>query len=190
MLSDIRQDENLSIGIHPNFNPLLEGNAAHGKNAEEVVTKLLEIVPEARCVRSHSIAQSSRIHKIFTECGLTHDSNTFIPFGSKNEIIPWTDWNGLIRVPYVWEDDFYCLQDGSGQPELEPREMVMSNLRLLVFNFHPIHVFLNTESLNRYELCRPFHHNFNELKKCRFSGYGTRSRLVDLLDTVSQFNKT
>ena len=51
-----------------------------------------------------------------------------------------------------------------------------------VFDFHPIHVFLNTESLNRYERARPFFQNPKELIKHRYEGYGTRNRFIELLE--------
>jgi len=47
-------------------------------------------------------------------------------------------------------------------------------------------VFLNTESLDRYERTRPIHRDPSELIKHRFDGYGTRSRLIDLLTLASQ----
>lgn len=51
-----------------------------------------------------------------------------------------------------------------------------------VFDFHPIHIFLNTESLDRYERTRPYHQNPSELIKHRYKGYGTRNRLIELLE--------
>jgi len=57
---------------------------------------------------------------------------------------------------------------------------------LKVLDFHPIHVFLNTESLDRYERTRPLHHNPKELIKHRFEGYGTRNRLLEVLELVEK----
>ena len=57
---------------------------------------------------------------------------------------------------------------------------------LKVFDFHPIHVFLNTESLERYERTRALHHNPKELIKHRYEGYGTRNRLIELLELAKK----
>ena len=57
---------------------------------------------------------------------------------------------------------------------------------LKCFDFHPIHVFLNTENLNRYERTRPIHQNPKELIKYRYQGYGTRSRSMELLELANQ----
>ena len=50
-----------------------------------------------------------------------------------------------------------------------------------VFDFHPIHVILNTEDLKRYEQTREFHSIPEELLKYQFTGEGTRTMLLDLL---------
>ena len=55
-----------------------------------------------------------------------------------------------------------------------------------VFNFHPIHVFLNTGSLELYEKTRPIHNNPKELIKFRHDGEGIRSQLINLLETSKQ----
>ena len=51
-----------------------------------------------------------------------------------------------------------------------------------VFDFHPIHIFLNTENIDRYENSRVVQRDFEKLKEYVFAGYGTRSFLIDLID--------
>jgi len=182
LLTELRSIPSIHLGIHPNFNRLLECSQDHAGNAVDVVSRLMDVVPEARCVRSHSVVQSSRIHDVFHDFGLTHDLNTFIPSGSFNDVGPWLDWNGMVRVPYQWEDDVHCMFQASNQPEVEPVDLIQTMKRFSVVNFHPIHVFLNTESLERYEKTRPIHHDAAALIKERYTGYGTRNRLMDLLE--------
>ena len=57
---------------------------------------------------------------------------------------------------------------------------------LLVYDFHPIHVFLNTESIERYEETRLLHHKPNELIKHRYNGYGIRNQLIDLIEIIDK----
>ncbi len=53
---------------------------------------------------------------------------------------------------------------------------------LKVFNFHPIHVFLNTERLERYEESRPYHRSPEELLKYRNNDTpGARTALKTLI---------
>jgi hypothetical protein len=42
------------------------------------------------------------------------------------------------------------------------------------------------ESLNRYERTRPLHQKPKELIKQRYEGYGTRNRLIELLELCHQ----
>lgn len=177
LLDRLRTNHRFELGIHPNFNFLLEGDARNGASAEEVVDRLLLIVPEARSVRSHSMTQSSRLLQLFLDKGLTHDCNHFIPEHAGIELRPWFHWNGLIKAPYFWEDDAHCLHDGCS---------VIGNLSdqpgLRIFDFHPIHVYLNTEHMDRYENTRRLHHLPDELLAHRSShSHGTREILKTFL---------
>lgn len=179
LLSRLRNNPNFEIGIHPNFNFLLNGDARAGRDAAEVVDRLLAIVPEAKSVRSHSATQSSGLLDLFTNRGLTHECNSFIPVQSGIELKPWRLWSGLTRVPYFWEDDVACLY---GPADLQTMENLARSGGIKIFDFHPIHVFLNTENLERYERTRPLHKKPKELIKHRHDGYGTRNRFLELLE--------
>ena len=176
VLNRLRDDPRFELGIHPNFNFLLQGSEVGGRSAEDVIEKALEIVPEASSVRCHSMAQNSVILNQFKEYGLEYDCNHFIPWHSEIYLRPWKLWSGLIKVPYFWEDDVACIEeDHKSLAELGS----LSGLK--VFDFHPIHIFLNTELLNRYEQTRPLHNNPKELIKYRYEKSGTRNRLLELL---------
>ena len=133
----------------------------------------------ATSVRSHSLCFGSLIQTAYQEFGITHDSSVIIPYQHNSQpIFPWKMWDGLIRVPYFFCDYVTAMTTDEKIPNLANRS------GLKVFDFHPIHVFLNTESLVRYERTRPLHRNPKELIKHRFDGYGTRNRLLELLELV------
>lgn len=183
LLERLRANPKFELRIHPNFNWLLAGDFRNGVSTHEVVKRLLEIVPEARSVRSHSMTQSSLILDLFAEVGLTHDINYFIPTAAQMATKPWRLWQGMVRVPYHWEDDITCLymDQQAAFPSIE--ETVNQN-DFLVFDFHPIHIFLNTESLQRYEAAKAMYHNPSRLAAYRNSGRGTRTWLSELLDAM------
>ncbi len=184
-LKRLRANRKFELGIHPNFNFLLEGDDRNGKSAAEVIENLIAIVPEAKSVRSHSLTQSSGLFNLFKKNGLTHEVNHLVPNYAGIELKPWRLWNGLSRIPYGWEDDVYIISVGKGLSEKNPNEIVSEGgIGLKVFDFHPIHIYLNTESLDRYERTRPLHNNPQELIKHRYQGYGTRNRLLELLEMV------
>ena len=56
---------------------------------------------------------------------------------------------------------------------------------LKVFDFHPIHVFLNTEHMDRYEQTRAWHQSPQELRAHRYEGEGTRTRFLEFLRLTS-----
>lgn len=177
LLQRLRENPNFELGIHPNFNFLLNGDPRNGESADKVVDLLLAIVPDAKSIRSHSTTQNSTLLQLFSDKGLTHDCNHFIPAQAGLELKPWYLWNGLIKVPYFWEDDAACLYAKN-----IPIENIALQGGIKVFDFHPIHVFLNTENLDRYERSRDIHLKPEKLIKHRYSGEGTRTWLKTLLE--------
>lgn len=176
VLDRLRANPAFELGIHPNFLPLLmAGDPANGASAAEVVDRLLAIVPEATAARAHSLVQSGRLLQLFRDKGLTHDASAFIPSSSGMTLQPWVDWFGIVRVPYGWEDDFWC---DSGQESLAHAP----SAGIRGWDFHPIHVFLNTEALERYERARPNFRNPDALRRDRNQEvFGTADVLKDLL---------
>ena len=173
LLERLRANKKFELGIHPNFNPLLDGK---GGRAELIIDEILKIVPEATSVRSHSMVQSSRMVDLFLRKGLRFDCNHFIPAQSGITLKTWNLWNGIVKVPHFWEDDAECIYK-SGTPIFD----LLTRDGIKVFDFHPIHVFLNTEDLTRYDQTRALHAAPTELLKHRFPGLGTRTLLLDLL---------
>ena len=109
LLARLRSHPDFELGIHPNFNFLLSGDGRAGRDAAEVLDRLMAIVPEAKSVRSHSTTQNSGLLDLFTRRGLTHECNAFIPVQAGMALKPWRLWSDLTRVPYSWEDDVACL---------------------------------------------------------------------------------
>lgn len=51
-----------------------------------------------------------------------------------------------------------------------------------VFNFHPIHVFLNSDNLDRYEEARSYLKDYEKLKLCcNKDKFGIRDFLIELV---------
>jgi hypothetical protein len=177
LLTRIRLSRFFEIGAHPNFNRLINGVEQPGLSAADVLDEILSIVPEARSVRSHSVTQSGPIQALFLSRGITHDSNDVIPICAGIRTKPFKISSGLIKVPYCWADEHMWNEN-----KRTNFNEVIDSVDTAVFDFHPIHVFLNTESVERYERTRHLHRNPNELIKYRYDGYGTRNRLIDLLE--------
>ncbi len=185
MLDMLRKRANYELGIHPNFNSLLTNSRDCSVNApaETVVDRLLCVVPEAKSVRSHSLVSGSKLTGVFRRAGLTHESNMFVPAATRIAVVPFKHAGGMVVCPYAWGDYWACSLRNGDSCRLNALPF---HGGIHIFTFHPIHVFLNTERIERYEETRPLHQRPGELVKYRFTGEGTRTRLLGLLNLASR----
>lgn len=181
LLERLRGNPLFELGVHPNFQYLLNGTS-NFKNMSEVLESIMKIVPDAVSVRSHSLVQSSPILDLFIENGLKYDVNLFIPWQSDMTIKPIKHWNGLIRYPYCWEDDVSAITNGW----FKSIDEFLRIKGLKIINFHPIHLFLNTERLERYNAAREDVHNIDVLNSLRYmrSDIGAMSTLKMIVDNA------
>lgn len=177
LLSRLENDSNIEIGIHPNFNPSLLGHEGYQASVEKILQQLLDIVPTAKSVRSHSLCQNTRMSDIFAEYGLTHECNDFVPWESGIKLGAFKMPNGITRAPHFWEDDIAA---NAGLP-FDDSSIFTETSGLKIFDFHPIHVFLNMENMELYEDSREIHYVPEELEKIRREGPGTESLLLQIL---------
>ncbi len=160
VLDRIKANPKFELGIHPNFNFLLNGDFRYGKTYQEVVEYYFAMVPEAVSVRSHSLVQSTQILDTFQSLGLKFDVNLLLPRRSQMVLHPMEHWaKGMTRIPYFWEDDIHLIYGDAFEVEL-----YLNSEGLKIFDFHPIHVFLNSENLSRYDSARPHLQDFEKLQ--------------------------
>jgi hypothetical protein len=125
------------------------------------------------------LLNSTVILSKFREHGLLYDSNCFLPYSKNSQ--PFKLWNGLVRIPFNWEDDIHCMYGFS----FEDSQIDIMHDGLNVFNFHPIHIYLNTESLERYESAKKYFDNPGKLSEFRNTKtVGVRNLLIDLLEQI------
>ena len=172
----------IELAIHPNFNENLLGAA--NNSPKRIITNLMNIYPEAVGVRSHSLTSNSYLQLLFQELGLLYDSNLHHPFVNKAQA--YKCWTGLTRIPFHWEDDLHFYENKSYDFDFTD---VHENNRLIL-NFHPIHVFLNTDCLETYQQAKKFYQEPKELIKYRNkTKIGTRDVLLKQLKQTSQMKE-
>jgi hypothetical protein len=181
LLAELAGHPRIEVGLHPNFNPLLDGGSG-ATDAGRVLGDLHDLFPAAVSVRSHSLVQSSALQYLFARRGLTHEANQFVPSWSGITCRPYREISGLIRVPYFWEDDVHVMAMAGGLVTDWDAGALLAGPGLKMFDFHPIHVFLNTERMERYESTRAYHRDAARLLDHRCGTSGTRSFLLDLID--------
>ncbi len=133
-----------SLGIHPNF---LEGTT-HGDSEEEIIRKLMSIVPEAKVLRTHSVFQYGKLMSKFVNLTpITTDSSIFLPEMSNIKPIEHlTPHGSLKRIPIFWADDYELLKESSKWDPSKYFDIPGDK----VFLFHPIHLELNTSNMKQY----------------------------------------
>lgn len=178
----LRADRNfVEIGIHPNFNKLLFNNDL--QKPDEIVRELLQIYPEAVGVRSHSLSQSSGLVNLFKASGLKYESNTLLPYFSS--IVPYKCWTGLTRIPYNWEDDVHFTYGYDFSSD-----NLADDCDYKIYDFHPIHIYLNTDIEQTYLIAKPFINDIKILKTyINKSKFGTRDLLIQLLTNINKIKK-
>ena len=159
LLARMRQNPRLELGAHPNFIPLDLARSDVSQfldYARGVLQTYKTLVPEATTVRAHGLTQNSRLLDLMAEMGYTRESNLLITLSSGMNLRAFYHWNGMMRVPYFWEDDIHCVEMERGSWSSWDTTPFLDNPCLKVFDFHPIHIYLNTENLARNESARPY----------------------------------
>jgi len=170
------------LGIHPNFR---EGST-HGSTPAEVLRHCLDLVPEAVSMRTHSLMQSTPLLTLVAETTpIRVDASLLLPrvaglrpfdqpFGSST----------LVRVPCDWEDD---VEMAFPSPRCDARA-VLAEPGLRTFNFHPMHVYLNSRDMNAYAAVRRtglYGAREEDVRPHVSEGEGTGTMLRALLEQVT-----
>lgn len=127
----------VEVGIHPNFLP----GSTQGTSARNILNNLTKAFPTAKAIRTHAMAYSAHLAKAFAEYGLLIDSSIYL--GGMANIQPFiTQYDNetkIARLPYFWSDD--------GELTYKPKFEVPETIGMKILCFHPIHVYLNTQSM-------------------------------------------
>jgi len=160
-----RRPDMYELGIHPNF---LAGSS-HGQTPEEVIRHCMDLVPEAVCMRTHSLVQSTRLLETVVRLSPVRvDLSLFLPgIPAIGPLIQHVASPLLVRVPYSWEDD-----DEMARPV--PCWDHKAHLRVggpVIFDFHPVHVFLNSSSMQAYNALKSKTGSLDDLSERETAGY-------------------
>jgi len=131
------------IGLHPNF----KNNSTQGNGIDDILKNLKKIAPNAKSIRTHGLLQSSEILLKFHQYEIDTDVSLFLehePFLKPH----YSKYLRLIRIPYFWEDDDEMAEKCSFHDTLNQYSQIPG---LKIFDFHPIHIFLNSKTFDNYE---------------------------------------
>lgn len=140
-LAELREIPGIELGWHPNFLP----GSSQGATPAEVLATMRTLVPDAKGVRSHCLARSTRDWETYAGLGLRYDASDLLD--GVAGIRPLPLWNGLVRLPAWFLDDVHLRW---GRP-LDLDALALGEPGMKVLAFHPILVALNAASLRGYE---------------------------------------
>ena len=180
-IDHLKQNKHIELGIHPNF---LE-NSTQGKTNDEILKNLKAIVPNSISVRTHALSQSTHQMMIFQKYGLKIDLSLLL-YKTKNLEPHYNPMYNLYRIPYFWEDD---VEMSESNPDWSIKK-ISRFIGLKVYDFHPIHIFLNSPNLDRYNKFKSDIQlekvNEVNIKKYVNSGVGTRTFFLDLINELKK----
>ena len=180
LLANIKGHE---VGIHPNF----LNYTIKDYNVE--LDRLMDIYPQAKGVRCHSLYNNYLLLDMYKDYGLIYDSN-ILAFGCEG-FQPFRHWDGLVRIPIYWMDAANWQINGGWDIQTLPDDK-----SLYVFVFHPTSVYLNIEKTGRWVSAKPYYYPQPNISKLRefinpeSSGVGSRVFLKKLLKVVGNNSKT
>jgi hypothetical protein len=179
--------ENLEWGVHPNFAP----DSTQGLSVEAIILKADSSVENCTSWRSHSLFTSTKIlDEVSRLTDWKIENNFYSPKATKinYDIFPGTS---ITRIPLHWEDDLELRGKVTAVDYL--RSTYPESNSVVVFNFHPIHLILNSESMQTYnslkvkqQLNRPI--NFYQDYR-NSNSMGIKNQLLDLVDFLQNDGK-
>lgn len=190
VLDVLRDRKNIELGIHPNF----ALGSTQGNTPREVIKNLLEIVPEAKSIRTHGLFQWTGLFQLIAnEFPELEIDASIVLLGHRNlqlSTLPLTGGKSIFRIPVAFEDDLHALSaepDWGHAPDLGEG--------VLCYAFHPTHITLNLSEMGQYEALKdriapaPLYYarrsDFDEFEN---TGEGARSLLKAIVAQAGSSN--
>lgn len=166
--------KNVEVAIHPNFDK---------GGFEEQTKSIFEIYPKSIGVRNHSLAFSERLRPIWSDLRLKYASN--YAFHLEPNIKPFFIAKDVIEFPVYFMDRFY-LEMTEPNTNFDLTALKLDQPGLKIFDFHPVHLALNTPTLRFYDENKHFYQLPDKLKLAAYKGRGIRTLYSNLLDHIEK----
>jgi len=181
------REDLFEVGVHPNC---LSGST-HGQGDGEVLQHMSALFPGAVSMRTHGLYQSTSFLAKAADAGILHDVSLFLPGAAHLAPVRFRYGGAdLVRFPYFWEDDV-AMEDPGERWSLAGHG---ASPGLRIYDFHPVHVALNTTSLDRYRALRSLKPlpDWDEdfIEEHRQPGVGPLTLFLELADRLSGGGET
>ncbi|MCA9535282.1 MAG: hypothetical protein KC593_16430 [Myxococcales bacterium] len=177
--------------LHPNYRlggdtmRAYDGPPDDERIFRHVVARTKSFCPEAVGARSHCLFYDSSLMAVYAEQGVEYDSTYALPLSAG--LAPVWKERGVLEMPIYYMDHIDLM---GAQTGFELAGLQLDRPGLKVFDFHPIHVFLNTHTEAHYAESRAVQRDPDALLKKRHPGPGVRTLFEQLLDYVATASVT
>ena len=179
--------ELFELGLHPNFH----AGSSQGSDTDQVMRYLRKLLPHSGLIRTHGLIQSTRLLAgLVDRYGVEVDLSLCLyntPLITPHEL--WFAGGGksLLRIPYFWEDSYELNAPEPCWPFHAKRYHCRG---LKIFNFHPIHIILNSKDDRTYSAIK----SKGELQNLTLAdiepyineGTGTRTLFMGIVGHISK----
>lgn len=138
-----RKLKNFYYGLHPNV-----GNDIMSiPNIEKKILKLKKILPKSELIRTHGNVTSTNLSIVLSKF-FKYDFSNFQPRNTKlrAHAVSWYD-RPILNISYNWEDSFEATKKVK---YFDIKENFFKKNDFIIFNFHPVHIYLNTYNYGLY----------------------------------------
>jgi len=165
------------IAIHPNYT---------SSDLESHLKERVQDFPETTGVRSHTLFYTYALPLMYPKYNIKYQSNTMMLL--EHNIVPYKLTQHINELPIFWMDIPY-FEIFDNNPSFAIEELGLDQPGLKVFDFHPIHLFLNTKSIAHYEQAKEYYHEPNKLAElANTESPGIRDLFIKLLEYIRDNN--
>jgi hypothetical protein len=178
----------VEYGAHPNF----EASTTQGTSHKDILLRAERSIRDCSSWRAHTLMSSTRISELVARAtSWTIENNYYLPDATLLPycITSFPNDRPILRVPLHWEDDLE-MRRGKRATEVLKGIPPTGN-HLIVFNFHPIHLALNSVDMSLYEDLRQAGLLGEETSfylERASSQFGVRDQFLELIEFVKNDN--
>jgi hypothetical protein len=129
-------------------------------------------LPGLRGARGHSLAFSERLRALYYTYDIAYDSSYMMY--RQPAIVPFPIARGVLELP-IFFMDLFAMEYEQGDLSRFPTKAEVAGPGLKIFDFHPVHLLLNTPSIDYYFQHKQWYHNTKQLLRHQYPGSGIRS---------------
>ncbi len=164
------------IGYHPDF----LRNSIEKKSVDSIMKKMKSIIPRRNIIRTHCLYQyTDLLRYLCTDHDIRVDLSVYLHLTQdiRSHFLNCKDGKKLLRIPTFFEDDLFFGEN----TDWGIKELGIEREGLKVFNFHPIHIALNSKDYRGYSELKEETHDLKLVKKEQINKFFNNEKGIESL---------